>query len=60
MKALLHSIYDQPDADAVNAQFERVVASLAEKLPDVADYLDNARDEIVSFTAFPKEIWKQM
>ena len=60
MKALLHSIYDQPDADAVNAQFERVVASLAEKLPDVADYLDEAREEIVSFTAFPKEIWRQI
>jgi transposase-like protein len=60
VKALLHSIYDQPDADAVHAQFDRVVASLAEKLPDVADYLDAARDDILSFTAFPKEIWKQI
>ena len=32
VKALLHSIYDQPDADAVHAQFDRVVgAVLAEQ-----------------------------
>lgn len=60
VKALLHSIYDQPDADAVHAQFDRVIASLGEKLPKVADYLDAARDEILSFTAFPKEIWRQI
>lgn len=59
VKALLHSVYDQPDADAVHAQFDRVVASLAEKLPSVADYLDAARDDILSFTAFPKQIWRQ-
>lgn len=59
VKALLHSIYDQPDADAVHAQFDRVVDALAEKLPAVADHLDGARADILAFTAFPKEIWRQ-
>ncbi len=36
------------------------MASLAEKLPALADYLDNARDDILSFTPFPKEIWRQI
>ena len=39
VKALLHSIYDQPDADAVHAQFNRVLDALAEKLPAVAEHL---------------------
>ena len=39
MKALLHSIYDQPDAEAVHAQFDRILDALIEKLPAVADYL---------------------
>ncbi len=39
VKALLHSVYDQPDAEAVHAQFERIVEALADKLPDVADHL---------------------
>lgn len=33
VKALLHSIYDQPEADAVHAQIDRVLDALAEKLP---------------------------
>jgi putative transposase len=60
VKALLHSIYDQPDADAVHAQFDRVVDALSEKLPAVADHLDSARADILAFTAFPKEIWRQI
>src|SRR5215207_7769384 len=60
VKALLHSIYDQPDAESVHAQFDRVVDALAEKLPTVADHLDHARTDVLAFTAFPKEIWRQI
>ena len=60
VKALLHSIYDQPDAEAVHAQFDRVVDALAEKLPTVAAHLEEARADILAFTAFPKEIWRQI
>ncbi|WP_422758807.1 IS256 family transposase [Paenarthrobacter sp. C1] len=60
VKALLHSIYDQPDAEAVHAQFDRVVDALAEKLPNVAEHLEEARADILAFTAFPKEIWRQI
>ena len=60
VKALLHSIYDQPDSDAVHAQFDRVVDALAEKLPAVAEHLEEARTDILAFTAFPKEIWRQI
>jgi transposase-like protein len=60
VKALLHSIYDQADADAVHAQFDRVVDALTEKLPRVAEHLEGARADILAFTAFPKEIWRQI
>lgn len=60
VKALLHSIYDQPDAEAVHAQFDRVVDALTEKLPAVAEHLDTARADILAFTPFPKEIWRQI
>jgi len=60
VKAMLHSIYDQPDATAVHAQFDRVVDQVADKLPDVADHLSEAREDILAFTAFPKEIWRQI
>jgi len=33
VKALLHSVYDQPDAEAVHAQFDRILDALVDKLP---------------------------
>jgi len=60
VRALLHSVYDQPDAEAVHAQFDRVVNALAEKLPTVADHLEEARADILAFTDFPKEVWRQI
>jgi len=60
VKALLHSVYDQPDADAVQAQFDRIIDALAGKFPAVADHLETARADILAFTAFPKEVWRQI
>lgn len=56
VKALLHSVYDQPDAKAVHAQFDKLLDTVADKLPEVHDHLDEARADILAFTAFPKEI----
>jgi transposase-like protein len=60
VRALLHSVYDQPDAASVHAQFGRVLDALEEKLPQVAEHLDNARPDILAFTVFPKAIWRQI
>lgn len=60
VKAMLHSVYDQPDADAVHVQFDRLLDYTAEKLPDVADHLDAARADILAFTSFPTEVWQQI
>jgi putative transposase len=40
VKAPQHSAYDQPDAESVHAQFDRVIDALTEKLPTVADHLE--------------------
>jgi transposase-like protein len=60
VKTLLHSVYDQPDTQAVHAQFDRVLDTLADKLPAVVDHLEQARADVLAFTAFPKEIWRQI
>ena len=60
VRALLHSVYDQPDAASVHAQFGRVLDALQEKLPQVAAHLDAARADTLAFTAFPKAIWRQI
>ncbi len=60
VRAMLHSVFDQPDAKSVHAQFDRLVETVAEQLPKVADHLDTARADLLAFTAFPKEIWRQI
>jgi putative transposase len=60
VKGQLHSIYTQPDAESVHAQFDKVVDRLTLKLPEVAEYLDEAKDEILTFTQFPKLVWKKI
>ena len=60
VKTLLQTVFDQPDNESVNAQFDRVLDALEHKLPRSFEHLEAARDEILAFTAFPKEIWKQI
>jgi putative transposase len=56
----VRTIFDQADADAVAAQFDRVVDALTTKYPDAAAHLEAARDELLAFTGYPHEIWRQI
>ena len=60
VKTLLHSVYDQPDAASVQAQYDRLIDAIDGKLPKVAAHLDAARADVLAFTAFPKELWRQI
>lgn len=60
VKAMLHSVYDQPDAASVNAQFDRLLDYVDKKLPDVFEHLDAARADILAFTGFPEGLWPQI
>lgn len=60
MKAMLHSVYDQPTADAVNAQFDRLLEYTEGRLPEVADHLGDAREDLLAFTTFPDDVWRQI
>ena len=60
VSTLVRTIFEQPDADSVRAQHAHVVDALTIKLPQAAAHLDEARDEILAFTAFPREVWRQI
>lgn len=60
VKAMLHSVYDQPDAASVHAQFDRLLDYTANKPPEVTNHLDQARANILAFTSFPPEVWQQI
>src|SRR5690554_4821249 len=60
VKAMLHSVYDQPTPADVQAQFDKLLDAVGDKLPAVAEHLDAARADVLAFTTFPKEIWRQI
>jgi putative transposase len=60
VRTLLHSVFDQPDAESVAAQYDRIIDALSDKLPKVAEHLEDARADLLAFTAFPKQIWRQI
>jgi putative transposase len=60
VKAMLHSVYDQPDAQAVHAQYDKLLDTVATSLPNVHEHLDAARADILAFTTFPREVWRQI
>jgi transposase-like protein len=60
VSTLVRTIFEQPDAKSVRAQHAHVVAALAAKIPAAAAHLDEARDDILAFTAFPHEVWRQI
>jgi putative transposase len=60
VSTLVRTIFEQPDAASVRAQHAQVVAALEAKLPAAAAHLDEARDDILAFTAFPREVWRQV
>jgi putative transposase len=49
-----------PDDRAVHALFDRILDALDGKLPTVATHLEAARADILAFTAFPQEVWRQI
>jgi len=57
---LVRTVFDQPDADSVRAQYERAVTAIAERFPAAAEHLDGARDDLLAFTVFPREVWRQI
>jgi len=57
---LVRTIFDQPDAAEVHAQFGRVVDALEAKLPAAAGHLSAAREDLLAFTAVPRETWRQI
>jgi transposase-like protein len=54
VSTLVRTIFEQPGPDSVRAQHAQVVAVLEAKLPAAAAHLDEARDDILAFTAFPR------
>jgi transposase-like protein len=57
---MVRSIFAQPDTETVLEQHARVVAQLEERFPAAAELLAAAAPDLLAFTGFPKEHWRQV
>jgi putative transposase len=57
---MVRTIFDQPDAAAVRDQYGRAVEAIEARFPDAATHLDEAREDLLAFSVFPHEIWRQV
>jgi putative transposase len=57
---MVRTIFAQPDAATVHEQHRRIVDQLEQRFPDAAALLDEAGPELLAFTGFPKEHWRQV
>ena len=57
---MVRTIFAQPDAETVHEQHLRVVDQLAPRFPEAAALLDEIAPDLLAFTPFPKEHWRQL
>jgi len=57
---LVRTIFAQPDATQVKAQFNRVIDQLESQFPATAEFLVEAEADLLAFSSFPSEHWTQI
>ncbi|MFI7697353.1 IS256 family transposase, partial [Nonomuraea sp. NPDC049655] len=57
---LVRTIFDQPTSEQVRTQHAWVIDALEAKYPAACEHLDAAREDLLAFAAFPREVWKQI
>lgn len=58
--AMLETIFAQETAADARARWDGVAGALRERAPKLAGLLDEAREDVLAYTAFPKEHWPQI
>ena len=58
--AALRSVFVQQDEHAVVLQWDQVIAMLSEKFPAAAALMEQAREDVLAFRAFPPEHWRKI
>jgi putative transposase len=58
--AALRSVFVQTEAQAVVQQWDQVTRMLSEKFPTAAALMEQAREDVLTFRAFPPEHWRKI
>lgn len=60
VSAAIRTVFAQPDSKSAHLQLKMVADNLAPRFGIVADQLIEAEDDLLAYTAFPREHWVQL
>jgi len=58
--ATIRTVFAQPDAGSAREQWRRVTDSFRSRFPRLAELMDDAETDVLAYTTFPVEHWKQI
>ena len=58
--AMIKTIFAQETAQDLRAQWKTIADAFRERVPKLASLMDEARDDVLAYTGFPKEHWPQI
>ncbi len=58
--AAIRTIFAQPDATTVAATWDEVRDQLAARFPKIGPLMDDAKAEVLAFTAYPRAHWSKI
>ncbi len=58
--AALRSVFAQESPEEIGSRWDDLAASLAERFPNAAALMHEAREDVLAFRHFPKDHWKKV
>jgi putative transposase len=58
--AVFRTIFAQPDPDTVSTTWDQVRDQLADRFPKIGPLMDDAKAEVLAFSAFPRSHWSKV
>ena len=60
VSAAFKTVFAQVSGEDMHAQWDQVMATLEDRFPKAAALMVGAKEEVLAFTAFPSEHWRQI
>ncbi len=58
--ATIRTVFAQPDAVSAHQQWRRVSEGFRHRFPRLAELMDEAEEDVLSYAAFPAEHWQKI
>ncbi len=58
--ATVRTVFAKPDAESAHQQWRRVSDGFRDRFPRLAELVDEAEEDILSYTTFPPEHWQKI